>query len=204
MVVFRMHNMTESVETKVILPPAAFVQLFFALKGGDFIEGIDAELDALIQTMDFPIGDAGKTAKLSAAQEGNVIVSRSIVLTAQGADRDMRVLLSQRNDQHKVTTGGSILVSGDIRKKPEEILAKKIVFPSSPVIEFKRMGFALSSPEQTKGIHYLFEIFRARLETLQQVTSLGDDSVNFVGLDDAMNAINGKPLEQKIARRLQA
>jgi len=196
---FLMETDPSSIERKVVLPPDAFVRLLFQLKGGTFIDAGDCDLDVLLQDVEFPIGPAGKQAKLESASQGNVLVNRSIVTMTDDIGDRCRILLLHR-DQHIVTTGASVLTSGDPRNTPDIVLSNKVTVTPAP-LDFERMGFALSSPEQTKGIHYLFDVFRARIAGNAQVTALKDYGT-LLSQNEALKAIEDKPLELAIMKRI--
>lgn len=189
----------ESTERKVILPPAAFVKLLFKLKGGSFIDADDTDIDELLQDIEFPMGDAGKQEKLRSSQEGNVLVQRSVITMTEETGDDCRILLLHR-DEHIITTGGSILTSGSPRDPAELVLANKVTIDPAPTT-MERMGFALSSPEQTKGINYLFEIYRTRINAAAGISTKKDHGT-LVTPAEAFETLQDKPLELAIMQRL--
>lgn len=139
--------MSESgIERKASIPPQAMVELLFALRGGTFIKQNDFDLAEMLEEVEFPTGAEAKKAKLDWAQRGNVLVSRSIVTMTEGTADSCKILLSHREPNHLITTGASILTSGDPRLTPNLVLSNKVIVTPEPTT-FERMGFALSSPK---------------------------------------------------------
>lgn len=187
-------------ERKTFLAPEAMVKLLFAIRGGQFLDDPSFDLQSLLQEIDFPIGEESKKAKLESARIGNVLVSRSIVTVTNEAAGSMRVLLSHRDSSHLITQGSSILTSGDPRISPDKVLEKKVLVTPEPT-EFDRLGFALSSPEKTGGVNYLFEVFRARIAANAQIQTLKDHGT-LLSPDEARTAIADKPLELEILNKI--
>ncbi len=188
----------QSMERKSYLPAKALVDLLFRLQGGTFIDDEDGNLDAQLQTIDFPVGPEGKDAKRQSAEQGNILVQRSIITLTDETLEECRVLLLHR-EEHAITTGGSILTSGDPHNSPDTVLSKKVTI-TPPPSDFKRLGIALSSPAQTNGIHYLFEIFRSRIDPEAQIVTHKDHGT-LVSLEQALQAVLDKPVESAVLRR---
>lgn len=186
-------------ETKAILTSEAMVKLLFGRWGGSFFDDEDFDLESLLTEMEFPTGPDAKKAKRASAEAGNVIVSRSIVTVTDSTAGACRILLMHR-DKHLVTTGGSILTSGNPHASPSDVLSNKVQI-STPPQEFQKIGIGLSSPEQTGDIHYLFEIFRTRIQDDAQITALKDQAT-LVTIDQAKAAIAGKRLEEEVLARI--
>jgi hypothetical protein len=196
--------MSESIlppfEKKLILPPQAIVKLLFAVRGGTFVESQGYDLQSLLKEVEFPTGPDSKAAKLESAEQGNVIVSRSIVTMMGDIGDQCRVLLLHREQEHSVTKGASILTSGDPRKSSAEVLANKVTIEPTPV-DFRQMGLALSSPEQTGGVHYLFDVVLARIAQDATVQTLKDHGT-LLSPEEILEAIKDKPLELAIFRKI--
>jgi hypothetical protein len=187
-------------ETKTVLKPDAFTKLMFRKFGGRFFVQGDETIDGL-ERMEFKTGPEGKKEKLDAAQQGLVIVQRSIVTTFR--DKQRKVLVSERIG-HEVTGGGSILVSGDGDGDPEEILRNKLIIDDGIDGAFESLGLGFSKPENTGGIHYLFIVERLQLQRLFDVRAPeGKDPVQFQTLGIAKKRVTGKPMEEEILRGLQ-
>lgn len=191
--------MANSPETKVVLPPDAFVQLIFKLKGGTFLDADDADLEQMLKEMEFPEDEGAREAKLDAANKGIVLVNRSIVTLTAETGAACRALLLHR-DEHVITTGASVLTSGDPRKTPADVLGAKVTIDPQPSA-FERMGYALSDPKQTKGVHYLFDVHATRIDPSAMAVSMKDHAT-LVSVDDALKAIKNKQLETAILRRI--
>jgi len=196
-------NAPSSLEKKLVMPPKAFVELLFKLKGGSFIDAEDADIAALLEEMEFPTGEEGKAPKKEAAENGYVFVNRSVVATTKQTGDACRILLLHRGESHAVTTGGSILTSGDPRMEAAAILSKKVsVEQAGDAPSFEKMGVALSDPAKTKGIHYLFDIHRARIADDAKIMTQVDHGT-LIGLNEAMQAIQDKPTELAVLERIR-
>lgn len=194
-------NAPSSLEKKLVLPPAALVKLLYKIKGGSFIDANDTEIADLLQEIEFPTGEEGREPKLEASEQGNLFVNRSIVTVTAGTRDAAKILVLHRGDTHAITTGGSIMTSGDPRKAPGDILNQKVTTDPAPQA-FDRLGFALSHPDKTKGINYLFEVFRAKIEDDAQVMTTIDNG-SLVTFDEAEAAIREKPTEMAVLDKLR-
>jgi len=191
-----------STETKTVLTPQAMVELLYRLRGGSFTRAGDAKgIEDLFSQMNFPTGAEGKTVKAEAAREGIVIVQRAVAAVR----KDAHILLAQRIEPHVITNGGSILTSGSPTLTPRDVFVNKVlVEPEKPSLPaFKHIGFGLSSVEQTGGPKYFFDIYRLSLHSHGKISSLTNDTVKFVTPDEAMEALQGKPMELSLLEQLR-
>ncbi len=118
--------------------------------------------------------------------------------------KNCRVLLLHRGDPHVVTTGGSVLTSGDPRVSPADILAQKVQMDPAPDESlFSRFGLALSDPKKTGGIHYLFDVHKAVI-TGNETIATSKDSGTLVSIDDALRAVDGKPVEIAVLEQIRS
>ncbi|HRH93295.1 MAG TPA: hypothetical protein PKV72_02050 [Candidatus Peribacteria bacterium] len=210
-------------ERKLVLPPAKVSALIKRLRG-DEPGGADLSAKEILryweehgatlmpfsdelegaEELTFSTGPTAKAEKLAAGQAGNVFVQRGIALASGMTADQLRIALYHRSpDKHIVTTGGSIMVSGDIRKPPAKALKKVAVEPELQDEQFERLGLGFSSLKQTSGIPYLFDVTRGHLLRTMTVTATGDDAVVMATADQAEAAIAGKALELKILERMR-
>ncbi len=194
-------NDPKSFERKAFLSPQAFVNVLFAIRGGQFLDDPNFDLESLLGDIDFPVGEEGKLAKKKSAEEGNVLVSKSIITTTGSTKGDIRVLLVHREESHLITQGASILTSGDPRLSPNEVLANKVTIQPASV-DFRRLGLALSSPAKTGGVNYLFQVLQATIPDDAVVTTLKDHGT-LLSLDEIRAAIADKPVELAILNNLR-
>lgn len=211
------------VERKLVLPPAKVSALIKRLRGepaggadlsaeeilryweehGAMLKPFTDELDGA-EEMEFSTGPTAKAEKLAAGQAGNVFVQRGIALASgMTADRLKIALYHRSPDKHVVTTGGSIMVSGDIRKPPAKALKKVAVDPPLQDGQFELLGLGFSSLKATGGIPYLFAVTRGHLTDVMTVTATGDDAVIMASVADAERAIAEKKLELAVLERIK-
>lgn len=213
---------SESIERKLVLPPASASALLKQLRGDtpggadlsareilEFWEQYGAKLLPFItglsgvEEMEFSTGPSAKAEKLAAGRAGNIFVQHGITLASGGTEEQLKIALSHRSlDNHKVTTGGSIMTSGDIRKPVHLALKKVRIEPELQPSAFERLGLGLSDLQQTGGIPYLFLVTRGHLEQTMSVTSQGDDRVTMVSAAEAEQVIQGKRLELAVLQRM--
>jgi len=214
---------SESVERKLVLPPAGASALLKQLRGDTpggadlsareilaFWEEHGAELLPFmadlseVREMEFSTGPSAKAEKLAAGRAGNIFVQHGITLASGRTEEQLKIALSHRSpDHHKVTTGGSIMTSGDIRKPVHQALKKVRIEPELQPSAFEHLGLGLSDLQQTSGIPYLFLVTRGHLEQTMSVTSQGDDRVTMVSAAEAEQAIQGKKLELAVLLRMR-
>ena len=213
----------ETFERKLVLPPAKASALIKRLRG-EQPGGADLSADEILkyweehgasllpftgdlegaEEMEFPTDETAKAKKLEAGRAGHVFVQRGIALASGMTAERMRVALYHRSpEHHKVTTGGSIMVSGDIRKTPAAALKKVKVEPALQDWQMERLGLGLSDMEQTGGIPYLFDVTRGHLTDAMTVTSLGADKVVMATPKEAEAAIAKKKLELNVLERMK-
>lgn len=184
-------------ETKLILPSSRAVKLWYRLAGGTFIK-VNDEMDFTdvwedLEEHAFPTGEGAKAAKMQAAKEGSVIVQRSIVTTIGKTAGTLRFLLSLR-DAHDITTGKSILTSGNPNLSAPEVFAQKVHLNPPPVENsFHRIGVGLS---EANGIYYLFDVHHLSLADAPEITRVeGADPVLWATVEKVRTALKGKPME---------
>ena len=210
-------------EKKLVLPPARASELIKKLRGEPeggaqltakeillFWEQHGAQLAAFLgelegaEELEFSTGETAKAEKLAAGQAGNIFIQRGIALASGMTAEQMKLVLFQRKpERHKVTIGGSILVSSDIRKPPEKALKKVNVDPALEARHFEQLGLGFSDLQQTGGIPYLFALSRAHLAEAMTVTAAGEDPIRMGGVQEAEAAIAGKKLELAVLERMK-
>lgn len=160
-----------------------------------------------IREQTFISGAEGVTQKQAFSRLGGVIVQKGIVLepTPKKILIHNRLEATGNNSGHRVVTGSSILVSGDARKDPMEILDKKLILDEADTDEDslppELIGIGVS---KAKEIYYLFLLYRKKL--LKGLAGLptrnpNADSVSVTTRGGAARLVKNKPLEQSILKR---
>ncbi len=204
-----MANSPSNIEKKAVIRPDHLARILLSSLQGKAValegerrravEHMLAEFG--ISEMTFPTGDEGVAAKRAFSDEGGVIVQTGIVLTRQLRNIVIHERMGESPDGsgHRVVTGSSILLSGDARKDPREILSQKLIIdgersPEGPEL----IGLSVSDPKVSKGINYLFKVFREQLGDLCTVTSKTADRARITSRGQARKDVGNKHMEHAV------
>ncbi len=187
-----MQNLTT--ETKFYTTGADVAAWFPDLSEGSIDLRLPMDPSAL-KTVDFSLDPKlAKPEKVEFAKEGNVLVMRSVLITTR--EELARILVTHR-DEHTITTGASILTSGNPDQDPAQVLGRKITIDPAPD-EFELLGYGLSAPS---GIRYLFQVYRARILGTEEIVPK-KERASLVPLFEALDAVKDKRLEANVLRKV--